>query len=50
MIHLLKRFFEDIHRIANATFIQQEVSVTLSQEDRDLLANYRRRKPKKEVA
>jgi hypothetical protein len=43
----LKQFFDDIHRIAEciAANRTQETLVRLSQEDRDLLANFRRRKP-----
>jgi hypothetical protein len=54
MIQLVRRFFEDIHRIAN--FItanpQQDTTVTLSPEAIESLANFRRNKPraKKEVA
>lgn len=43
----LKQFFADIHRIAEciAANRMQDTLVRLSQEDRDLLANYRRRRP-----
>lgn len=47
MIQLIRRFFEDINRIANAVNANrtQDISVTLSQEDRNLLANFHRRRP-----
>lgn len=43
----LKRFFDDIHRLANFVTANppQEVLVVLCNEDRSLLANFRRRKP-----
>lgn len=43
----LLRFFDDIHRIANFVTANptQDMLVRLSQDDRDLLANFRRRKP-----
>lgn len=50
MIRLLRRFFDDIHRIANVLSFSptHDVLVSLSTEDRDLLAeaatNYRRNK------
>lgn len=46
MIRLLNRFFDDIHRLANFVTANpmQDTLVSLSQHDRDLLANYRRRK------
>jgi hypothetical protein len=52
MIRLLKRFFDDINRLANCAAFPRslDVVVTLCQEDRDLLTNFRRRKPKKETA
>lgn len=47
MLKLVRRFFEDIHRIATLG-----ITVTLSPEDRTLLANFHRRRPsvKKEAA
>jgi hypothetical protein len=48
MIQLIRRFFDDIHRLANLLCNQpspQQIVVILSPEDRDLLANYRRRRP-----
>lgn len=44
---ILKRFFEDIHRIADcmAANRMQDMLVTLSPEDRTLLANFHRRRP-----
>lgn len=43
----LKQFFEDIHRIADcmAANRMQETLVRLSPEDRELLMNFRRRRP-----
>jgi hypothetical protein len=48
MLNLLRQFFADIHRIAEciAANRMQETLVTLSQADRDLLANFHRRKPR----
>jgi hypothetical protein len=55
MIQLIRRFFFDVHRIANVlcdyfpVFVEpqkaHQISVILSPEDRALLANYRRRRP-----
>lgn len=54
MIRLIRRFFDDIHRLANAVNANrmQDMLVTLSPEDRTLLANFHRRRPsvKKEAA
>lgn len=46
---LLIRFFDDIHRIANVLSYNptHDVLVNLSQEDRNLLSNYRRYQPRK---
>ena len=52
MIRTLRQFFIDIHVIAtcyNANRMQ-DVLVSLSPEDRDLLRNFRRRLPSKEKA
>lgn len=51
MIQLIRRFFDDIHLIAEV-LKYGGVAVSLSPEDRSLLANYRRRRPsvKKEAA
>lgn len=39
---LLKRFFDDVHLIAHTP---HDITVMLSQEDRNLLANFHRRRP-----
>lgn len=42
----LKRFFDDIHAIAEAlNFGVLDVNVELGKVDRDLIANFRRRRP-----
>jgi hypothetical protein len=57
MIQLIRRFFDDVHWLASSSVFSEspeprEIVVTLSPEDRALLANYRRRRPsvKKEAA
>jgi hypothetical protein len=54
MIRLIKRMFDDVHRLANFVTANppQETYVFLSPTDRDLLMNFRRRRPsmKKEAA
>ena len=49
MISKLTRFFDDVHRLTNFLLANtmNETLVILSQQDRDLLANFHRRKPKK---
>jgi len=49
MLTKLIRFFDDIHRIADCIAANREIFIHLSAEDRDLLANYQRRRQAKKV-